>query len=111
MSEQWIATLRGQFQEIELRLGAAQGAERETVKRDIIALFKRVDGALGDLGQMKEDIRGLVERYKQGNATGAATAPQFTGARPRYRGNSEPWIFKAPSRGNFSKGAPIMERK
>ncbi len=82
MSEQWIATLRGQFQEIELRLGAAQGAERETVKRDIIALFKRVDGALGDLGQMKEDIRGLVERYKQGNATGAATAPQFTGARP-----------------------------
>jgi tetratricopeptide (TPR) repeat protein len=82
MSEQWIATLRGQFQEIESRLGAAQGAERETVKRDIIALFKRVDGALGDLGQMKEEIRGLVERYKQGNAAGAATAPQFTGARP-----------------------------
>jgi tetratricopeptide (TPR) repeat protein len=41
-----------------------------------------VDAALGDLGQMKEDIRGLVERYKQGAAAEVATAPQFTGARP-----------------------------
>jgi tetratricopeptide (TPR) repeat protein len=82
MNEPWFAALRGQFQEIETRLGVAQGADRETVKRDIIALFKRVDGALTDLGQMKEDIRGLVERYKQGNAAESATAPQFTGARP-----------------------------
>jgi tetratricopeptide (TPR) repeat protein len=82
MSEPWITALRSQFQEIESRLGVAQGADRDAVKRDIIALFKRVDGALGDLGQMKEDIRGLVERYKQGNAAGSATAPQFTGARP-----------------------------
>jgi tetratricopeptide (TPR) repeat protein len=82
MNEPWLAALRGQFQEIETRLGVAQGADRETVKRDIIALFKRVDGALTDLGQMKEDIRGLVERYKQGNAAESATAPQFTGARP-----------------------------
>jgi tetratricopeptide (TPR) repeat protein len=82
MSEAWLTTLRNQFQEIETRLGVAQGADREAVKRDIIALFKRVDGALSDLGQMKEDIRGLVERYKQGNAAGPATAPQFTGARP-----------------------------
>src|SRR6476659_498845 len=82
MSETWLTTLRNQFQEIETRLGVAQGADRETVKRDIIALFKRVDGALTDLGQMKADIRGLVERYKQGDAAGPATAPQFTGARP-----------------------------
>jgi len=82
MSEAWLTTLRNQFQEIETRLGVAQGADREAIKRDIIALFKRVDGALSDLGQMKEDIRGLVERYKQGNAAEPATAPQFTGARP-----------------------------
>jgi len=82
MSEAWLTAFRNQFQEIETRLGVAQGADREALKRDIIALFKRVDGALSDLGQMKEDIRGLVERYKQGNAAGPATAPQFTGARP-----------------------------
>jgi len=82
MSEAWLTALRNQFQEIETRLGVAQGPDREAVKRDIIALFKRVDGALSDLGQMKEDIRGLVERYKQGNAAEPANAPQFTGARP-----------------------------
>ena len=84
MSEPWLATLRGQFQEIEARLASVgQPAEREAVKRDIIALFKRVDAGLADLGQMKEDIRGLVERYKQASgAATAAAAPQFTGARP-----------------------------
>jgi tetratricopeptide (TPR) repeat protein len=83
MSDPLVAALRGQFQAIEAQLGsAAQPAEREAVKREIIALFKRVDGALTDLAQMKEDIRGLVERYKQGAAVEAAPAPQFTGARP-----------------------------
>jgi hypothetical protein len=65
VSEPWLTALRVQFQAIEARLGTtAQPGDRETLKRDIIALFKRVDAALGDLGQMKEDIRGLVERYK-----------------------------------------------
>jgi tetratricopeptide (TPR) repeat protein len=83
VSEPWLTALRVQFQAIEARLGTtAQANDREAIKRDIIALFKRVDAALGDLGQMKEDIRGLVERYKQGAAAEVATAPQFTGARP-----------------------------
>jgi tetratricopeptide (TPR) repeat protein len=83
VSEPWLTALRVEFQAIETRLGTtAQPGEREALKRDIIALFKRVDAALGDLGQMKEGIRGLVERYKQGAAAEVATAPQFTGARP-----------------------------
>ncbi len=88
MSEAWLAALRGQFQELEGRVGsAADAANREAVKREIIALFKRVDGALSDLSQLKEDIKGLVERYKQASAAepvpaSPAPAPQFTGARP-----------------------------
>jgi tetratricopeptide (TPR) repeat protein len=83
VSEPWLTALRTQFQAIETRLGTtAEPGDREVLKRDIIALFKRVDAALGDLGQMKEGIRGLVERYKQGAAAEVATAPQFTGARP-----------------------------
>ena len=83
MSEPWLTALRVQFQAIEARLETtAQPSDREALKRDIIALFKQVDTALGDLGQMKEGIRGLVERYKQGAAAEVATAPQFTGARP-----------------------------
>ncbi len=88
MSEPWLGALRSQYQEIEGRLADAPDPNgREAIKRDIIALFKRVDGALTDLGQLKEDIRTLVDRYKQANAAavppqGPAPAPQFTGTRP-----------------------------
>jgi tetratricopeptide (TPR) repeat protein len=89
MSESPVAGLKGRYQELEGRLGAARdGAAREAVKREIIALFKQVDGALTELGQLKDGIRGLAERYKQMNnaADGAAAAPapvpQFTGERP-----------------------------
>jgi len=89
MSESLLAGLKSEYQEIEERLGAAQDAEaREGVKREIIALFKRVDGALTELGQLKDGVRGLAERYKQLNGAagaapaGPAPAPQFTGARP-----------------------------
>jgi len=89
MSESLLGGLKDQYQELEGRLDAAQDpAAREAVKRDLIALFKRVDGALNELGQLKDGIRGLAERYKQlnnstgGAAAGPAPAPQFTGARP-----------------------------
>jgi tetratricopeptide (TPR) repeat protein len=75
---------RQQYQDIAGRLDkASSGVERETVKREIISFFKRVDVALADLGQVKEEIRALVDRYKQMQAaTESAQAPQFTGARP-----------------------------
>jgi tetratricopeptide (TPR) repeat protein len=83
MSDISPAALRAQFRDVEQQLGAIDSpAEREAVKREIIALFKRVDAALNDLGQLKEDIRGLVDRYKQSAAADPAQAPQFTGARP-----------------------------
>jgi tetratricopeptide (TPR) repeat protein len=89
MSDSLLAGLKSQYLELEGRLGAAESAEaREAVKREIIALFKRVDGALTELGQLKDGIRGLAERYKQMNngagaaPAGPAPAPQFTGARP-----------------------------
>jgi tetratricopeptide (TPR) repeat protein len=89
MSDQWVAGLRQQFQEIETRVhSAADPAHRDGVKREIVALFKQVDGALTHLAQLKEDIKGLVDRYKQvtsGAPTAPASpapAPQFTSARP-----------------------------
>ena len=83
MSEAWLTSIRTQLQEIAGRLDGPGGAGRDAVKRDIIALFKRVDGALTDLSQIKEDIRELVERYKQASSVAdTSPAPQFTGARP-----------------------------
>ena len=79
-----VAGYRQHYKEIATRLDkASSGAEREAVKREIIAFFKRVDAALADLGQVKEEIRTLVDRYKQlSTATDSAQAPQFTGSRP-----------------------------
>jgi tetratricopeptide (TPR) repeat protein len=91
MSDEWLAALRVRHQDIEGRIAAAgDPAARETVKREIIALFREVDGALNDLGRLKEDIRGLVEQYKQTGAAATpsqapaapAQAPQFTSERP-----------------------------
>jgi tetratricopeptide (TPR) repeat protein len=83
MTETWLTALRTQLHEIAGRVDASAAADRDAVKRDIIALFKRVDGALADLGQIKDDIRGLVERYKQTSSIAdTSPAPQFTGARP-----------------------------
>jgi tetratricopeptide (TPR) repeat protein len=81
MTDPWLSAVRQQLEEIASRLDDGD-TDRDAVKRDIIALFKRVDLALTDLGQMKEEIRGLVERYKQGNSVASTPAPQFTGARP-----------------------------
>ncbi len=79
-----VAGYRKHYKEIAARLDkAASAAEREAVKREIIAFFKRVDSALSELAQVKEEIRALVDRYKQlSTATDSAQAPQFTGARP-----------------------------
>jgi tetratricopeptide (TPR) repeat protein len=81
MTDPWLNALRKELEEIAGRVDAPD-TDRDGVKRDIIALFKRVDGALTDLGQIKDEIRGLVERYKQGNSVAPTPAPQFTGARP-----------------------------
>ena len=83
MPESWLTGLRTELDQIAGRVDTSAGADRDAIKRDIIALFKRVDAALTDLAQLKDDIRGLVERYKQSSSVAdTSAAPQFNGARP-----------------------------
>ena len=79
-----IGPLRAQYDAIAHKLDAtAPGAQREAVKREIIAYFKQVDSLISELGELKEDIRKLVDRYKQlATSTAEASAPEFTGTRP-----------------------------
>src|SRR5215210_4636208 len=83
MTEAWLTAIRTELTSITGRVEAQGRSDREAIKKEIISLFKRVDGALTDLAEIKENIRGLVERYKQ-SANGADTspAPQFNGIRP-----------------------------
>ncbi len=80
----WLTNLRATHADIARRLAASTTAiDRDILKREIITFFKRVDGALTDLTQLKEEIRLLVNQYKQVASTAdAAQAPQFTGAFP-----------------------------
>ncbi|HTY06504.1 MAG TPA: tetratricopeptide repeat protein [Gemmatimonadales bacterium] len=84
MPDPVVASFRSQYDAIAKKLDTATAfAEKEAVKREIIAFFKQVDGLLGELGQLKEEIRQLVEKYKQVAAsTAEASAPEFTGQRP-----------------------------
>jgi tetratricopeptide (TPR) repeat protein len=89
MTDPIIDSLRREYQEIAERLETVRGSaeRREAVKRDIIKLFKTVDQGITDLTQLKEDIRGLVDSYKeiaQAQEPGDRV-PQFTGAAPAMR--------------------------
>jgi tetratricopeptide (TPR) repeat protein len=84
MTGKTVASLRQQYQTITSRLDAAPtGEERDAVKKEIIALFKTVDQEIADLSGLKEDIRVLVDRYKQlVQEEAGGQAPQFTGSAP-----------------------------
>jgi len=83
-TESPIRALRAEYDAIVRKLDSVVGAaEREAVKREIIAYFKQVDALIAELGELREDIRKLVDRYKQVAAsTAEASAPEFTGSRP-----------------------------
>lgn len=76
--------LRRKYDELLKRLNseAAEG-DRESLKKEIISLFKVVDQAITGLTGLKEDIRTLVDKYKelsQGDV--GSSAPRFTGSMP-----------------------------
>lgn len=84
MTDDHARLLREEYAALVARLEKAPaGPERLALKRDIVAYFKRVDGLVTELTALKEQIRALVDQYKQLAAEGEpGVAPQFTGARP-----------------------------
>lgn len=84
MADDFVQGLRQRRDEIAVALGAAgTAAALAAVKQDIITLFKQVDGAIGELTSLKDDIKKLVDRYKEREAdTHAAIGPDLESARP-----------------------------
>jgi tetratricopeptide (TPR) repeat protein len=84
MPDSASSPLRARYVAIDSRLGGrASDADRDAIKAEIIALFKEVDQEIAQLSALREDVRGLVERWKQGQkAPAASNAPTFSGERP-----------------------------
>ena len=76
-------SLRDRYAAIEARLvPTLDGPEREAVKQEFIALFKAVEAQLADLTALKDEVKGLVDRWKQQGSAAPSQAPQFTGEKP-----------------------------
>ena len=86
MADDLVQSLKARRLQIGAALDAAKSpAALAAVKKDIIALFKQVGGAITDLTAVKEEIRALVDRYKQAEeagSAGAAGAHDLETARP-----------------------------
>lgn len=88
MAERDGRSLHARFTTLESRLGLPDApAERDAIKAEIISLYKEVEAEIAQLGTLREDVKRLVERWKQlapaPGANGDATnAPSFGGERP-----------------------------
>ena len=73
MADDLVQVLKARREQISTALEAAKTPPAlAAVKKEIIALFKQVDGAITDLTAVKEQIRALVDRYKQAEEQGEA---------------------------------------
>jgi len=75
---------RQRYLAIEERLGRASTAEdRESIKAEIIALFKQAEQEIAQLSALRDDIKRLVDRWKQLQQSSApSNAPEFVGDKP-----------------------------
>jgi len=66
MSECDPGSPRARYAALEARLGHPDAhAEREAIKAEIIALFRDVEQEIAELTGLREDVKRLVERWKQ----------------------------------------------
>jgi tetratricopeptide (TPR) repeat protein len=84
MADTEAAMFRARYAAIEARLDAATASgERDEIKGEIISLFKQVEAELAQLGMLREDVKKLVEKWKQVQQSSVPSiAPEFGDDRP-----------------------------
>src|SRR5664279_422756 len=77
-------SLRQQFDAIAARLEEAGAPEaRDAIKGEIITLFKQTEQEIALMSALRDDVKKLVERWKQlQQATAPSNAPEFVSERP-----------------------------
>jgi tetratricopeptide (TPR) repeat protein len=82
MPDHDLATYKAQYGAIDARLDAAQSPEDvAALKGEIIGLFRSVEQQIADLTALKDQIKALVDKWKQ-LSTNPSLAPQFSGEKP-----------------------------
>ena len=80
MAEATTKSYRERLDQVSAALDAARSNdELNRCKAEIIGLFKQVEASIAELGQVRDDIKPLVERYKQLAAASrpSAAAPEL----------------------------------
>lgn len=77
-----VTELRAEFERIKQQIEARQLRDDPALKTELMDVYRTVDASLGQLTQLKDDIRDLVEKWKARRSSAPAMAPQFVGARP-----------------------------
>ncbi len=68
-----VAAERALAEQLE---GASDAATRAALKDDIIALFRAVEGAEAEVTALKQAVRSLADRWKQGGTQASGAAPR-----------------------------------
>jgi tetratricopeptide (TPR) repeat protein len=78
MADPVSAAFRQRYEQVAAELDRAKTPDELTrCKNDIIALFKQVDAIIAEFTQLKDDIKPLVDRYKQLSAAARVAAPDI----------------------------------
>ncbi len=76
MTPPWLAEYQAELAALrEALANPLAPGEREQVKRRLTALYRQADAMIGELGRFKEEMRALVEQYKQMQPADRSAAP------------------------------------
>ncbi len=84
MAEDAVGTWRARYDDIDRQLDAGpEGEDRARLKREIVTLFKALEAEIADLTALKDEVKVLVDKWKQLGAVAAGSAaPEFAAERP-----------------------------
>ena len=76
MTPPWLKEYQKEMAELRDALaGQLETEERDQVKKSLTSIYRKIDEEAGEMGRMMEEMRGLVEKYRQVPPTGRPAAP------------------------------------
>lgn len=86
MSDGSSTAYRDRYAALEARMSAPGAVgELDALKVEIGTLFKAIEHELAELGAVRDDVRGLIDRWKELKATQPSNAPAFAAEKPAVR--------------------------